>query len=341
MRLKHLIFIFFAILFSIILFTGFLFYKNVFKPIETNYPAIVYVPTGANIEQVCDTLRKYGLVAHPKLFYFVSKQKNYKVKPGRYVFTKPISLNNLINILRLGNQSPVLVRFNSGIVNVEKLAEKLTKNLEITADSLLVLLRDKTFLKELGFDENTILAMFIPNTYELYWNTSAKDLILRMKREYLKFWNGERDRKAKLIGLSRVEVSTLASIVCKETLKNDEKPLIAGVYLNRLKLGMPLQADPTVIFANKAWTAQRVTKKMLQIDSPYNTYKYVGLPPGPICIPDIASIDAVLNYKKHNFLYFCAKEDFSGYHNFASSYSEHLINAKKYQRALNKLKIYK
>jgi len=343
MRLKYFIWIFFAILLGILVFTGYLFYKNVFRPIDTVYPVIIYVPTGTDINGVCDTLQKYGLVEHPKLFFTLADKKNYtnKIKPGRYVITKPISLNNLINLLRSGSQSPVLVRFNSGIRTVEKLASQMTKNLEINADSVINLLNNNDFVKSLGFNKATILSMFIPNTYEVYWNISAKELIFRMKKEYEKFWAGERDSKAHKIGMSRIEVSTLASIVCKETLKNDEKPVIAGVYINRLKKGIPLQADPTVIYANKAWTAKRVTTPMLQVDSPYNTYRRKGLPPGPICIPDIASIDAVLNYKKHNFLYFCAKEDFSGYHNFAVTLSQHLQNARRYQRALNKLKIYK
>ncbi len=343
MKLRYWMWTFLVILFAIMAFAGYLFYKNVFRPVDASYPVTVYIPTGATIDNVCDTLTKYGLVKHPKLFYMLAEKKNYtnRVKPGRYVFTKPVSLNSLINILRSGSQSPVSVRFNSGIRTVEKLAEVLTRNLETDAASVEKLLRDKKFLKRLGFTGTTVLAMFIPNTYEVYWNISAEDLIFRMKKEYEKFWRAGRDEKARKIGLTRVQVSTLASIVCKETLKNDEKPVISGVYINRLKRGIPLQADPTVIYANKAWTAKRVTTKMLQVESPYNTYKHKGLPPGPICIPDIASIDAVLNYKKHNFLYFCAKEDFSGYHNFAVTLSQHLNNARRYQRALNRLRIYK
>ncbi len=343
MKLKYWMWTFLALLFAILAFTGYLFYKHVFRPVDTSYPVTVYIPTGATIEGVCDTLSRYGLVKHPKLFYWLADRKNYshKVKPGRYVFTKPVSLNNLINILRSGNQSPVQVRFNSGIRSIERLAVVLTHNLETDATEVETLLKDRAFLKKLGFDKTTVLAMFIPNTYQVYWNISAENLLLRMKREYDRFWQAGRDEKARKIGLSRIQVSTLASIVCKETLKNDEKPVIAGVYLNRLKIGMPLQADPTVIYANQAWSAKRVTSRMLQVDSPYNTYKHKGLPPGPICIPDMASIDAVLNYQKHNFLYFCAREDFSGYHNFANTLSQHLKNARRYQRALNRLRIYK
>ena len=335
----------FVLIISLLLITGsFFFYKAVFYPNErVKYPVTVYIPTGADINTVIDTLSKKKLISNKKLFLFIADKKNYTkhIKSGKYIFSKPVNLNNLINILRSGQQSPVIVRFNPGIHNIKILSGKLAQNIEASADEIEKLLTDRHFIDSLGFNKHTILAMFIPNTYEVYWNTSARGIILRMKKEYEKFWNKDRIAKAAKIPLSWTEVSTLASIVCKETTKNDEKPVIAGVYINRLQKGVPLQADPTVIFANKAWGARRVTTKMLEADSPYNTYKYKGLPPGPICIPDIASIDAVLNYRKHNYLYFCAKEDFSGYHNFAKTYSQHLKNARKYQQQLNKLKIYR
>ncbi len=320
-------------------------YKQFFKPVsQVNYPVTIYIPTGSDINTVVDTLQAKKLVKNKKLFLLLAEKKNYtnKIKPGKYVISKPININNLINLLRSGRQTPVNVTFNARIRDYRTLAKRLAKNIEPTEDEVYKYLTDNNFIKSLGFNRQTFFAMFIPNTYQVYWNISAKDLILRIKKEYNKFWSSNnRKAKARKIGLSQVQVSTLASIVCKETTKDDEKPVIAGVYMNRLHKGIPLQADPTVIFANKAWNAKRVTKKMLETDSPYNTYKYKGLPPGPICIPDIASIDAVLNYQKHNYLYFCAKEDFSGYHNFAKTLSEHLQNAKRYQRKLNQLKIYK
>ena len=345
MNLKYLLGLFFIVIALIVIFSTFYMYKQFFKPVsQVNYPVTIYIPTGSDINTVVDTLQAKKLVKNKKLFLLLAEKKNYtnKIKPGKYVISKPININNLINLLRSGRQTPVNVTFNARIRDYRTLAKRLAKNIEPTEDEVYKYLTDNNFIKSLGFNRQTFFAMFIPNTYQVYWNISAKDLILRIKKEYNKFWSSNnRKAKARKIGLSQVQVSTLASIVCKETTKDDEKPVIAGVYMNRLHKGIPLQADPTVIFANKAWNAKRVTKKMLETDSPYNTYKYKGLPPGPICIPDIASIDAVLNYQKHNYLYFCAKEDFSGYHNFAKTLSEHLQNAKRYQRKLNQLKIYK
>ena len=184
--------------------------------------------------------------------------------------------------------------------------------------------------------------MFIPNTYEMYWNTSAQEFVERMAKEYKAFWNDERKAKARKLGLSQSEVTILASIVqAEQNVKTDEQPVVAGLYLNRLKRNMQLQCDATLKFANKAYDVQRVLDFDKKIDSKYNTYKYTGLPPGPINLPEINAIDAVLNAKEHNYLYMCAKEDFSGYHNFTSSYNQHLRNAKKYQAELNKRKIYR
>ena len=203
------------------------------------------------------------------------------------------------------------------------------------------LLTEKSILQEYNFTKQTLPALFIPNTYQVYWNISAKDFLNRMFKEYKRFWTEERQNKAKAIGLTPIEVSILASIVEEETNNKSEKPMVAGLYINRLKKGMPLQADPTVKFAWQDFTLRRITNKHLTIDSPYNTYKITGLPPGPIRIPSPEGIDAVLNYSKHNYLYMCAKEDFSGTHNFASTLSEHNRNARKYWDALNKRKIYK
>ena len=203
------------------------------------------------------------------------------------------------------------------------------------------LLTEKSILQEYNFTKQTLPALFIPNTYQVYWNISAKDFLNRMFKEYKRFWAEERQNKAKAIGLTPIEVSILASIVEEETNNKSEKPMVAGLYINRLKKGMPLQADPTVKFAWQDFTLRRITNKHLTIDSPYNTYKITGLPPGLIRIPSPEGIDAVLNYSKHNYLYMCAKEDFSGTHNFASTLSEHNRNARKYWDALNKRKIYK
>ena len=201
--------------------------------------------------------------------------------------------------------------------------------------ALSVLLKDSTLCAKMGYDTATIVCLFVPNTYEVYWNTPIENFLTRMKKEHDKFWNNDRQAKAAALGLNPNEVCTLASIIDEETSNNPEKPMIARMYLNRLKKDMPLQADPTVKFALKDFALKRIYHNMLNTDSPYNTYKYTGLPPGPIKVASVAGIDAVLNAPNHNYLYMCAKEDFSGTHNFASSYSEHLRNAAKYSKALN------
>ncbi|RZK31466.1 MAG: endolytic transglycosylase MltG, partial [Hymenobacter sp.] len=199
------------------------------------------------------------------------------------------------------------------------------------------LLSSPAYTRTLGFDTTTVLSMFIPNTYQLYWNTSAPNLMQRMKTEYEKFWTPARDAAREKLGLTRVQVSTLASIVEAEQQQHaNERPRIAAVYLNRLKRGMKLQADPTVVYANRDFGIKRVLNVHLQKDSPYNTYKYAGLPPGPIDLPSISSIDAVLHPEDNNYLYFCAKEDFSGYHAFATNEAQHLVNARRYQAALTR-----
>jgi UPF0755 protein len=196
-------------------------------------------------------------------------------------------------------------------------------------------LTDNDFCKRWGYDTTTIACLFVPNTYEMYWNVSLDGLMERMQKEHSHFWNGERTAKATALGLTPNEICTMASIIDEETANNAEKPMIAGMYLNRLKQGMPLQADPTIKFAMKRFELKRIYHEMLRYDSPYNTYKNTGLPPGPIKIASIKGIDAVLNRVAHDFLYMCAKEDFSGTHNFARTYSEHLKNAAKYTKALN------
>jgi UPF0755 protein len=233
----------------------------------------------------------------------------------------------------------VQVTFNT-IRTKTELAEKITANLEVSEEQFLALLQDSVYIRSFGFEEETILSLFIPNTYEFWWNTSATGLFDRMHQEYQKFWTEERKQKAAALGLNQKEVSTLASIVQAESQKADERPKIAGVYLNRLRMGMALQADPTLVFAAGDFSIKRLTAKQMAIDSPYNTYKYAGLPPGPINLPDINSLNAVLNAERHDYVYFCAKEDFSGYHSFAVSYNEHLNNARRYQRALNAANIY-
>ena len=216
------------------------------------------------------------------------------------------------------------------------IAEKITENIEVSQFEFLMLLNRPETQSKYGFDKETIRTLFIPNTYNVWWDISEEELLTRMAKEYKSFWNGERVAKAKQIGLSQSEVSTLASIVYSETKKADEAPKVAGVYVNRIKKGMLLQADPTLVFALGDFTIKRVLNVHKEIESPYNTYKYTGLPPGPIITPPITYLDAVLNYSKHGYIFFCAKPDYSGYHAFAKTNSQHNVNARKYYAFLNK-----
>jgi UPF0755 protein len=263
-----------------------------------------------------------------------------KVKAGRYRLTKDMSNRSLINMLKAGNQEPVNIAFQNVRLK-HTLAGMISKKIESDSTSILGLLDSAAFVEKYGFNTENIYTMFIPNSYEIYWNSNAEKFFLRMHAEYLKFWNADRKAKASKINLSQADVSILASIVDSEALNDSEMPRIAGLYMNRLLKGMRLEADPTVIFAANDFTIRRVLNKHLRINSPYNTYLNEGLPPGPITMPSINAIDAVLNYEKHDYIYMCAKEDFSGYHNYASNLSQHLQNARKFQDALNQRNIKK
>ena len=304
-------------------------------------PYLLKIPSGSIYAQVAEQLYEEKVINEALSFSFVAKLLGYQeaVKPGLYQVEPNMSNLDLVRMLRAGRQVPVQVTFNT-IRTKEELAEKITANLEVSKEKFLMLLQDSVYIRSFDFEEETILSLFIPNTYEFWWNTTAEGVFERMQEEYQKFWTEERKQKASALGLSQKEVSTLAAIVQAESQKTDERARIAGVYLNRLRIGMPLQADPTLVFVAGDFSIKRLTAKQMAIDSPYNTYKYPGLPPGPINLPDINSLDAVLNAETHEYLYFCAKEDFSGYHSFAVSYKEHLNNARRYQKALNAANIY-
>jgi UPF0755 protein len=242
--------------------------------------------------------------------------------------------------LRSGKQEPVNITFNN-VRLLEDLPPKICANIFLDPETFMTKLEDSTLRAKYGFNEYTFKCMFIPNTYEVFWTITADELVERMSYEYKQFWNDERKAKADTIGLSPIDVSILASIVQAECKMTDEAPVIAGLYLNRLKKNYLLQADPALVYASGDFTIKRVLNKHKEIDSPYNTYKYQGLPPGPINAPEIRYIDAVLNYEQHNYLYMCAKEDFSGYHNFSTNLQQHLVYARRYQRALNREGIYR
>lgn len=319
------------------------FYNKIFESniIVAPRQEYFYIPTGSDLEDVLIALEDGGYLKNVESFKWVADKKNYTtIKPGRYKLKNNWSNNELINTLRSGNQSAVKVTFNN-IRTMPELAGKVSSYLEEDSVAFLKALTDKNLLKGIGFDETTAPAIFIPNTYELWWNTSPEQFIKRMRKEYEKFWNQSRLDKASEAGLTPIEVSTLAAIVDEETIKPDEKPMVAGLYINRLNKGIRLQADPTVKYAIGDFTIQRVLSKDLKTDSPYNTYIYAGLPPGPIRIPSVSGIESVLNYTHHDYLYMCAKEDFSGYHNFAKTLQQHNSNAAKFRRALNAQKIYR
>lgn len=344
-RIRWGIFFFILLMMAIGAGASYYFYKIVYTPnvwTANGEEVSIYIATGSNMDSVKLILYEKGLIIHRGNFEWWAQKKKYPefIKPGHYVLKNGMNNNELINMLRSGNQVPVKVIFNN-MRDIYQLAGRIGSQLEADSVSIVRLLEDTAFLSGMGYNEATIPALFIPNTYEFFWNTNAEKFIDRMKKEHDKFWSDTRKEKAAKMDLTEIEVSTLASIVDKESNKNSEKPIIAGVYINRLKAGWRLQADPTLIFAMNDPGIKRVLNVYLNFDSPYNTYLYGGLPPGPICIPSVSSIDAVLNYMDHDYLFFCAKDDLSGYHVFAKTNSQHVRNAKKYQEALNKMKIYK
>lgn len=293
-----------------------------------------------------DSLRNYlydnQTIQDALSFSFVAKALKYQdnVKPGLYRLSSKSSNIEAVRKLRSGDQVPTQITFNN-VRFKEELAEKISRTIGINEEEFLAALNDQARIEKSGFNPENIMAMFIPNTYEVYWTISIDELFNRMKKEHDDFWNTNRRQKAQALDLSITEVSTLASIVQAESSKNDESPKIAGLYLNRLQKNMLLEADPTVKFALGDFSIQRILTKDTKVDSQYNTYRYRGLPPGPINLPTITSIDAVLNYEEHNYIYMCAKEDFSGYHRFARTLSEHNKNARLFQRALNSRGIYR
>ncbi|MCD6180179.1 MAG: endolytic transglycosylase MltG [Bacteroidales bacterium] len=343
-----------GIFFRIILFVvvlglaggAYFIYQAIFSPnvwvSDEKEEFTIYIKPTDTFADLKTQLYNNGLIIHRANFEWWAKQKKYDqhIKPGMYLLTNGLSNEDLINMLRSGEQEPVRLIFNN--VRLKKdLANKISTQLNVDSTKLLRMLNDSIVAAKYGFSTETFATMFIPNTYFVNWNTSAEKFIERMNYEYRQFWNDSRRNKAIALGLSPVEVSILASIVEKETQQNAEKAKVAGVYINRLKRGWRLQADPTLIYALGDFTIKRVLKEYLNINSPYNTYRYAGLPPGPICIPSISSIDAVLNAENHSFLYFCAKPDYSGYHNFAKNNTMHNINAQAYRNFLNKERIFK
>lgn len=335
MNTKKIITIVSVVLISVVLIYGVVLASQVFSK-NTKFSeneTYVYVPTGANYADVKKIIAPY--VKNMNCFETVADLRSYpeNIKSGRFLFTKGMNSYELVKTLRLN--VPIKLAFNNQ-ERLENFAGRVGSQIEADSLSLLTSFKDSIFLKQNGFTDENILAMFIPNTYEIYWNTSAEKFRDKMIKEYRNFWNKDRTDKAAKQGLTPIEATILASIVHKESVKKDERPRIAGAYLNRLRMQMPLQADPTVIYAIKkksndfAQVIKRVFYNDLLIKSPYNTYVNIGLPPGPIAMPDITALEAVLNPEKNNFIYFCASVNRFGYHEFAATLSEHNVNAKKY-----------
>lgn len=318
--------------------TYYLFFSPTFRLSETGH---VYIDRDDTADSVFHKVDRAGNPAILTGFKLLARYYDYPdaVKTGHYAIQSNDNMYRLFRRISQGRQTPVRLSFNNPRTR-DRLASVIGKQLMLDSAEIANKLYDSTFCAGQGFREETIISLFIPNTYEIYWNLSTDELFGRMQKEYKTFWNDERLNKAAEIGFTPTEVMTLASIVEEETNNDQEKPVIAGLYINRLHRDMPLQADPTVKFGLQEFDLHRIRGNHLTVDSPYNTYKHTGLPPGPIRIPSIRGIDSVLNYTRHNYLYMCAKEDFSGTHNFAATFAEHQANAKKYWQALNKRKIY-
>jgi UPF0755 protein len=319
---------------------GYKLYSDIFSP-NTNFnnnEVNVYIPTDSGYEQAKEIIKPH--IEDTDKFDLTASKSGYKnnVKSGRFIIKKGMSSYDIIRALR--QNIPLQVAFNNQ-ETIEKLVSRISTQVEPDSLSLITVFKDSTFLKENSLNEENLLSIFIPNTYEFFWNTTPVKFRDKMIKEYRNFWNEERLTKAKTLGLTPIEVIILASIVHKETVKNDERPRVAGVYLNRLQRGIKLDADPTVIYAVKknAGDFDKVIKRVLfadlEVESPYNTYKYAGLPPGPIAMPDISAIDAVLNPEKHDYIYFCASVTNFGYHEFAKNVAQHEVNRKKYVKWIN------
>ncbi len=330
-----------VIIITILLVIGIKFYLEIFTD-NTKFKEeelYVYIPTDSNYEQVKEIIKPY--VKNIENFESIAEKRNYpqNVKAGKFLFKKGMSSFALLSSLR--KNVPVRLAFNNQ-ERLENFVQRVSSQIEPDSLKLITTFRDSVFLKENGFTKDNVLGMFLPNTYEFYWNVSAEKFRDKMIKEYRNFWTPERLLKSKRVGLTPIQVITLASIVHKETVKADERPRVAKVYLNRLELGMPLQADPTVIYALKArdndfdQIIKRVLYGDLTINSPYNTYVNLGLPPGPIAMPDINAIDAVLSPEDNDYIYFCASVERFGYHEFATTLAEHGVNKKKYVEWLNK-----
>ena len=308
------------------------FFAQPFQITETTY---IYIDRDDDVDSVYHKIIEGGNPKQMHGFESLVRYQGYNVKTGRYAIKPTDNMRYLHRRLSMGYQTPIKLTVGS-VRTLDRISRNTARQLMVDSCEIANILNDTAYISKLGYTKETLPALFIPNTYEVYWNISAEDFIQRMVKEHKAFWNEKRLKQAEAIGLTPIEVATLASIVEEETANQAEKPMVAGLYINRLKKGMLLQADPTVKFSLQEFGLKRILFKHLEVNSPYNTYKYAGLPPGPIRIPSYQGLESVLNYTKHNYLYMCAKEDFSGTHNFAINSAQHAANARRYQQALNR-----
>lgn len=298
----------------------------------------LYISSATDYAGMVDSLS--GKIRHTAAFRLYARRIDleHTFRPGHYVLREGMSVVEAARMLKLGLQTPVRVTFHNVRIPAQ-LAGKLARQIDADSAAILRALTSPELAREVGFDSVTLFSMFIPDTYEVYWSVAPDEFVRRMKREYDRFWTPERDARRRRSGLTRLEAMTLASIVYEETRKSDEMPRIAGVYINRLRKGMPLQADPTVKYAMQDFGLRRILHKHLKYPSPYNTYVNKGLPPSPICMPGLDAIDAVLDFEQHDYLFFCARPTLDGYHHFARTLAEHNRNARAYSAELNRRRI--
>jgi len=319
------------------------FYWLVFMPqFHPQEKAYVYIDRDDNVDSVFVKVKQVGNANHIWGLEWMSEMKDYPsyVKTGRYPIMPDDDAYHLLSRLLRGYQEPLNVTLNS-VRTLDRLAGSLGRQLMIDSLEIAQAIADSALIHRMGYDKTSLPSLFVPDTYEMYWNISVEELMERLHKEHDNYWNATRKQQAEKIGLTPLQVVTLASIVEEETANDGEKPQVAGLYMNRLHKGMLLQADPTVKYAIQGMGRHRVLNSDLTVDSPYNTYRYPGLPPGPIRVPSKVGIEAVLKYARHNYIFMCAKEDFSGTHNFAVTLAEHMRNARRYQQALNERRIYR
>ncbi|WP_281644761.1 endolytic transglycosylase MltG [Bacteroides zoogleoformans] len=338
---KVLISVSIALLLGCISCAGIIYYylfSPQFYPKKITY---IYIDRDDTADSIYNKVKEQGKPKNFKGFHWMARYRKYaqNIHTGRYAIHPKESIYQVFSRLYRNHQEPMNLTIGS-VRTMDRLARSIGKQLMIDSAEIAKAINSPAFQQKSGYNKETIPCLFIPDTYQVYWNMSVEDFFERMQKEHRKFWNQERLKKATQMGMTPIEVCTLASIVEEETNNNQEKPMVAGLYINRLHLNMPLQADPTIKFALQDFGLRRIANVHLNIDSPYNTYRNTGLPPGPIRIPTPVGLDAVLNYAKHDYIYMCAKEDFSGTHNFASNYADHMKNARKYWKALNERNIF-